>query len=117
MGERLAVLTVDRPVDNGSVSPDERNVRPIAVDTHAHVSMGAFDEDRDQVIARARERGISFIELGFDVECRQESPLLWLNPLIPGALLASFHIMRGLQRFGRRLGGDRGLLVSDRALP
>jgi len=35
--------------------------RPIFVDSHAHLEMGQFDADREQVIARAHENGIESI--------------------------------------------------------
>jgi TatD DNase family protein len=35
--------------------------RPIFVDSHAHLEMGQFDADREQVIARAHENGIASI--------------------------------------------------------
>lgn len=38
------------------------------IDSHAHVAFDGFDEDRDQVIARAKEAGVSWIEIGTDVE-------------------------------------------------
>lgn len=39
----------------------------VLVDSHAHVTDPAFDVDRHQVIARARERRVAFIEIGTDV--------------------------------------------------
>src|ERR1700738_5088168 len=39
------------------------------IDTHAHVHDKAFDEDRDAVLARARERGVdTIVTVGCDVE-------------------------------------------------
>ena len=39
------------------------------IDTHAHLDMHQFDADRDEVIARAREAGVSrIITIGIDVE-------------------------------------------------
>jgi len=39
------------------------------IDTHAHLDMYQFDADRDEVIARAREAGVSrVITIGIDVE-------------------------------------------------
>ncbi len=40
------------------------------IDTHAHIDMEAFDEDRDAVVQRARESGVSYI---LDVGCDLES--------------------------------------------
>ncbi len=39
------------------------------IDTHAHLNAQEFDEDRDEVIARARENGVStIINIGFNRE-------------------------------------------------
>lgn len=38
------------------------------IDTHAHTSMGEFDRDRDAVVTRAKAAGVSFVEVGFDVD-------------------------------------------------
>ncbi len=45
----------------------------VIFDTHAHVSTSAFDEDRDQVLKRARLLGIGFLEVGFDEESSKKS--------------------------------------------
>ncbi|QQE74545.1 TatD family hydrolase [Brevibacillus composti] len=38
-------------------------------ETHAHLNAPAFDEDRDEVIARARENGVStIVNIGFNAE-------------------------------------------------
>lgn len=38
------------------------------VDTHAHLALAQFDEDRDAVLARASEAGVArMIEIGFDL--------------------------------------------------
>ena len=37
------------------------------IDTHAHVAFLQFDEDRDEVIARARMRGVRWVEIGTDL--------------------------------------------------
>ena len=55
-------------------SPDERV--SLAVDTHAHMSMGDFDADRDEVIGRARALHVDFIEIGFDEESSRKSASL-----------------------------------------
>lgn len=45
----------------------------VVFDTHAHVSTSPFNEDRDQVIKRARLSGIGFLEVGFDEESSRKS--------------------------------------------
>ena len=52
-------------------SPDEGV--SLAVDTHAHVSMEDFDADREEVIRRARELRVDFVEVGFDEESSRRS--------------------------------------------
>lgn len=37
------------------------------IDSHAHVAFEGFEDDREAVVARAREAGISWIEIGTDV--------------------------------------------------
>ncbi len=46
---------------------------PVAIDTHAHVSMEDFDGDRDAVIMRARSLRVNSVEIGFDVESSRKS--------------------------------------------
>lgn len=47
------------------------------VDSHAHLDMAHFDPDRDAVIKRAREAGItSILTLGVDVESSQRAVVL-----------------------------------------
>jgi TatD DNase family protein len=43
------------------------------IDSHAHLDMPEFDQDRDEVIQRARDNGIDYIlAVGIDIEsCRQ----------------------------------------------
>lgn len=44
------------------------------IDSHAHLYFERFDEDRDQVIARAREAGVSrLINIGIDVPTSEQS--------------------------------------------
>ncbi|MEK7557087.1 MAG: TatD family hydrolase, partial [Patescibacteria group bacterium] len=38
------------------------------IDSHAHVAFYQFDGDRDSVISRAHEAGVSWIEIGTDLE-------------------------------------------------
>jgi Tat protein secretion system quality control protein TatD with DNase activity len=43
-------------------------------DTHAHLDDESYDEDRDEVIQRARQRGIRHIvNIGFDLASSRES--------------------------------------------
>ncbi len=47
------------------------------IDTHAHLEMREFDEDRDEVITRAREAGVEYIvTIGTDLESSREAVLL-----------------------------------------
>ena len=46
---------------------------PVVFDTHAHVSVSAFDDDRDPVIKRAEASGVWFLEVGFDEESSSKS--------------------------------------------
>ncbi len=44
------------------------------IDTHAHVDMDSFDEDREATIQRARDHGVRYIvNIGCDVESSQRS--------------------------------------------
>ncbi|MFQ5449206.1 MAG: TatD family hydrolase [Nitrospinaceae bacterium] len=44
------------------------------IDTHAHLDMDAYDEDRTQVIQRARDQGVKYIlNIGCDVESSRRS--------------------------------------------
>ena len=39
------------------------------IDTHAHIDVDRFDEDRDQVVARAREAGlVAIVNMGDTME-------------------------------------------------
>ena len=39
------------------------------IDTHAHIDMDAFDDDRSEVIQRAKDNGIDYIlNVGCDIE-------------------------------------------------
>lgn len=47
----------------------ERNELNMLIDTHAHLNVEAFDDDREEVIARARDAGIiRIINVGFNRE-------------------------------------------------
>lgn len=37
------------------------------IDTHAHVDMDHYEHDRDEVISRAREAGVGFLNMGLDL--------------------------------------------------
>ncbi len=44
------------------------------IDTHAHIDMDSFDEDREATIQRARDHGVKYIvNIGCDVESSQRS--------------------------------------------
>lgn len=44
------------------------------IDTHAHIDMDAFDEDRAEVIQRARDKGVDYIlNVGCDIESSKRS--------------------------------------------
>ena len=44
------------------------------IDTHAHIDMDAYDEDRTEVIQRARDNGVDYIlNVGCDVESSRRS--------------------------------------------
>jgi len=46
----------------------------VIIDSHAHIDLADFNKDRDQVIARAREQGVSgIINVGLNVESSQAS--------------------------------------------
>lgn len=46
------------------------------IDSHAHVAFSGFDEDREEVLARAREAGVSWIEIGTDLEQSKKALML-----------------------------------------
>ena len=44
------------------------------IDTHAHVDMDSYDEDREETIQRARESGVKYmVNIGCDIESSQRS--------------------------------------------
>ncbi|MFB6291261.1 MAG: TatD family hydrolase [Candidatus Bipolaricaulia bacterium] len=43
------------------------------IDTHTHVDMEQFDDDRSEVLRRARGKNIAFINMGLNVESSSES--------------------------------------------
>lgn len=46
----------------------------MTIDTHAHVDMNSYDEDREATIQRARESGVKYmVNIGCDVESSQRS--------------------------------------------
>lgn len=55
------------------MSSDESAIGLALIDTHAHLQVDAFEDDRDDVLARARQNGVcSVVVPGIDVEsCRQ----------------------------------------------
>ena len=47
------------------------------IDTHAHLEMREFNDDRDDVIKRAREAGVEYIvTIGTTVESSRDAVLL-----------------------------------------
>ena len=49
------------------------------IDTHAHVDVADYDEDREAVIERARENGVQYmVNIGCDVESSYRS-MNWRN--------------------------------------
>ena len=44
------------------------SIAEVVIDSHAHVALRQFDKDRDDVIRRARDAGVSWIEVGTDIE-------------------------------------------------
>lgn len=46
------------------------------IDSHAHVTFNSFDDDRSEVIARARGAGVQWIEVGTDVGQSQKAVAL-----------------------------------------
>lgn len=43
------------------------------IDTHAHLDMGHYDDDRKEVIRRANKHGIGFINMGLDLPSSKKS--------------------------------------------
>ncbi len=43
------------------------------IDAHTHVQFPQFDEDRDEVIARAKEKGIGMVQVGTDLVMSQKA--------------------------------------------
>ena len=44
------------------------------IDTHAHIDVSDFDEDREAVIERARENGVQYmVNIGCDIESSYRS--------------------------------------------
>jgi TatD DNase family protein len=57
------------------------------IDTHAHLDMPEFDADRDEVVGRARDLGVStIITIGIDVESSRKA--IQLAEKYPGVLAA-----------------------------
>ncbi len=94
------------------------------IDTHAHVHDRSFEEDRDAMVARARERGVdAIVTVGCDVEdslraCEMAerfglAATIGIHPHeakdAPADLAAAFDALRG--RFGARIVavGETGL--------
>ena len=94
------------------------------IDTHAHVHDRAFDEDREAVLARARERGVAaIVTVGCDVEDSRRAceiaeryglaATIGIHPHeakdAPADLAATFDALR--ERYGERIAavGETGL--------
>jgi TatD DNase family protein len=94
------------------------------IDTHAHVHDRAFDEDREAVLARARERGVAaIVTVGCDVEDSRRAceiaeryglaATIGIHPHeakdAPDDLAATFDALR--ERYGERIAavGETGL--------
>jgi TatD DNase family protein len=46
----------------------------LLIDSHTHLDLAVFDDDRDQVLARARNQGVTtIINMGLDIESSQAS--------------------------------------------
>ena len=46
----------------------------MSIDTHAHIDMEQFDDDRDEVVQRARDNGVQYIvNIGCDIESSRRS--------------------------------------------
>lgn len=43
------------------------------IDAHTHVQFPQFDEDRDEVITRAKEKGIGMVQIGTDIVTSQKA--------------------------------------------
>lgn len=43
------------------------------IDTHAHVDMNHFDDDREEVVERARSDEIGFVNMGLNIDSSKES--------------------------------------------
>lgn len=56
-----------------SSDPGPQSGLPLAIDTHAHVSMPDFDADREDVLDRCRVQGVHFVEIGFDAQSSHAS--------------------------------------------
>jgi len=62
MGTHRTVLRRQTPLQLFSLF-SERRFSPMLIDTHAHVYLDAFDDDREAVLDRAREAGVEAIVL------------------------------------------------------
>ena len=58
----------------------------LLVDTHTHIYMDAFDEDRDEVVRRAMDNGIQYMVLP-NVDLETIAPLRELVEAYPGQML------------------------------
>lgn len=54
-------------------------VKPKLIDTHAHLDMSHYDDDREKVIERARKKSTGFINMGLDLPSSKKSVELAKN--------------------------------------
>lgn len=56
------------------MGPDEETEKLMLVDTHAHLQWQSFDTDRDEVISRAKAKGVELIvNVGYDLAACQDA--------------------------------------------
>jgi TatD DNase family protein len=62
-----------KPVDD-SPTPRKRNMTVSLIDTHCHLNFHSYDEDRDAVMVRAAEAGVTrIVNPGIDINTSQEA--------------------------------------------
>ncbi len=93
------------------------------IDSHAHLDLPAFDKDRDQVVTRAREQGVStIINVGLDIESSRAS--LRIAQHYPDVFTAvGFHPNRAaemkegdLSRLGELTGSPQVVAIGEMGL-
>lgn len=86
------------------------------IDTHAHVTVNRFDHDREEVVKRAKESGISFIEVGFNEESSEAGLVLARNIGIVFAAGIHPHDAKGKADLASRWKRIRSLLEQPEAV-